>query len=93
MKVLKLGGSNKYIVGYDLSNDYVQISYCQCGSDQVETLSSVMGEDSYRIPTALCKKQGVNQWFYGQDALRNEGEGGILIRNLLKLAADGEIVL
>lgn len=91
--MLKLGGSTKYIIGYDLSDDYAQISYCQWGSDQVETLSSVAGEDSYRIPTALCKKQGVNQWFYGKDALRNEGEGGILIRNLLKLAVDGEIVL
>ncbi len=91
--MLKLGGSNKYIIGYDLSDDYAQISYCQCGSDRVETLSSVVGEDSFRIPTALCKKQGVNQWFYGKDAQRNEGEGGILIGNLLKLAVDGEIVL
>ena len=91
--MLKLGGSTKYIIGYDLCHDYAQISYCQCGTDRVETLSSVVGEDSFRIPTALCKKQGVNQWFYGSDALKNEGEGGILIDNLLKLAVDGEIVL
>lgn len=90
---MKLGGSTKYIIGYDLSNDYSQISYCQSGEDRVETLSSVAGEESLRIPTALCKKQGVNQWFYGNEALRNEGEGGILIKNLLKLAVDGEIVL
>ncbi len=90
---MKLGNGNKYIIGYDLCDDYSQISYTQAGEDWVETLSSVAGEENLRIPTALCKKQGVNQWFYGNEALRNEGEGGILIRNLLQLAVDGEIVL
>ncbi len=90
---MKLGSSNKYIIGYDLSDDYSQISYTQAGEDWVETLSSVAGEENLRIPTVLCKKQGVNQWFYGNEALRNENEDGILIRNLLKLAVDGETVL
>lgn len=90
---MKLGSSVKYIIGYDISDDFSQISYCQVGSDHVETLSSVAGEENYRIPTVLCKKQGVNQWFYGNEALRIEPEEGILLRDLLKLAVDGEIVL
>ena len=47
----------------------------------------------YTIPLALSKRQGVNQWFYGSEAIRYAGEEeGILVENLLKLARDGEPV-
>lgn len=84
--------NEKLIVGYDLGDDYCQISYCVNGKD-VETLSSVAGAENYNIPTVLCKREGVNQWFYGKEALRYAEENqGILVRNLLQLAVDGEAV-
>lgn len=84
--------NEKLIVGYDLGDDYCQISYCVNGND-VETLSSVAGAENYNIPTLLCKREGVNQWFYGKEALRFADENqGILVRNLLQLAVDGEAV-
>lgn len=91
---MRLPGSEKVIVGYDLGNKYAQISCYVTGSEEeIRTLSSVAGSSVYTIPLALSKRQGVNQWFYGSEAIRYAGEeDGILVENLLKLARDGEPV-
>lgn len=90
--MLKLLNNEKLIVGYDLSDQYSQISYCIAG-EEVETLSSVAGAESFNIPAVLCKREGVNQWFYGKEALRYAEENqGILVKDLLHLAMDGEAV-
>lgn len=91
---MRLPGSEKVIVGYDLGNKYAQISCYVTGSEEeIRTLSSVAGSSVYTIPLALSKRQGVNQWFYGSEAIRYAGEKeGILVENLLKLARDGEPV-
>ncbi len=82
--------NEKIIVGYDLGEDYSQISYCVMNGE-VETLSSVAGAANYNIPTVLCKRETVNQWFYGKEAIRYAEENrGILIKNLLQMAVDGE---
>ena len=84
----------KLVVGYDVSDTFSPISYYVQGNDDVETLSLVAGTQNYNIPTVLCKRSGVNQWFYGKEALRYSQENqGILVQNLLKLAVDGEPVL
>lgn len=86
--------SGKVIVGYDLGNEFSQISFCLSDSREVETLSQVAGTEHYNIPTVLCKREGVNQWFYGREALRYGTEQqGIQVENLLALALDGEPVL
>lgn len=91
--VLLKQNSSKLIVGYDLGSSFSQISYCYMDSGEVETLSSVAGGDSYNIPTALCKRKGVNQWFFGREAQKAFDEGqGILVEDLLGLAVDGEPV-
>lgn len=91
---MRLPGSEKVIVGYDLGNKYAQISCYVTGSEEeIRTLSSVAGSSVYTIPLALSKRQGVNQWFYGSEAIRYAGEEeGILVENLLKMARDGEPV-
>ena len=92
--MLKLLNNEKLIVGYDLKDDYSQISYCVADSENVETLSMVAGVEDFNIPTVLCKREGVNQWFCGREAIRYAETGqGILIQNLLGLAVDGEPVL
>lgn len=91
MGILK---NDKLIVGYDLGNRFSQISYAVSADGEVETLSQVAGAQIYNIPTALCKRTGVNQWFYGKEALRNaREEQGILVENLVELALDGEPIL
>lgn len=85
--------SGKFAAGCDLGTEYLQISYCSLEDGRVETLSAVAGEEVYNIPTALCKKNGVNQWTYGRDAVKAAAQGqGILVENLLELALDGETV-
>lgn len=86
--------NDKVIIGYDLANTCSQISYCYIkGQNEVETFSTVAGEENYDIPTVLCKRIGVNQWFAGNEALRfceEEPDGGILVDNLVELALGGE---
>lgn len=90
--MLRLSNDNKLIVGYDLDDEYSQISYRIADGD-VETLSLVAGTEDFNIPTVLCKREGVNQWFYGREALTFAKDNqGILVKNLLKLAVDGEMV-
>lgn len=84
----------KVAVGYDLGEVVSQISFCSVNGGEAETVSSVAGTEQYNIPTVLCKRSGVNQWFYGKEALKYAAEEeGILVENLLTLAERGEDVL
>lgn len=86
--------SDKLIVGYDLGNEYCQISYALSETGEAETLSQVAGGQEYNIPAVLCKRRGVNQWLYGREALRcADTEDGILVKDLLFHAQDGEPVI
>lgn len=83
----------KIIIGYDLGNQYSQISYCTYENSVPETLSVVAGAEVYNIPTVLCKRQGISQWFYGKDAHKHAKAGeGVLVENLVEAARKGEPV-
>lgn len=73
-----------YIIGYDLGKKYAQISYVTFEGDE---------GDIYNIPVCLCKRQGANQWFYGEEAVRYAATGkGVLLEGLCDLAAEGKTV-
>lgn len=59
----------KIAIGYDLGDDYAQISYCFLDGETVETLAVVTGTEQYNIPVVLCRKKGVNQWLFGRKRL------------------------
>ena len=81
------------LVGYDLGEQYSQISYLVYGQEDVETVATVVGTKQYNIPTMLCKRKGVNQWFYGKDAVKNADEEDMVpVEGLLSLARKGEEV-
>ena len=88
---------DKVVIGYDLGNEFSQISYAYLSQDsEVETLSCVAGEEHYNIPTVLCKRQGTGQWFFGREALRfaqEEPQEAIVVEDLVELATVGEQVL
>lgn len=87
---------NKIVIGYDLSDDYAQISVLSLdGEDEEpETISLVAGAEQYQIPVALCKRHEVNQWFYGREALRQAQENnGVLITQLCGRAKAREQVV
>lgn len=83
----------KVVVGYDLGSDFAQISYCILG-EEPKTVSAVTGSEQYNIPAALCKRNGVGQWYYGKEAIKYAKEGeGTLVEKLLELAERGEEVI
>ena len=89
-----LFNNDRLIIGYDLGNEICQISYAFSETGEAETLSQVAGAQSYNIPAVLCKRTGVNQWYYGKDALRYAQEDqGILVDNLFGQALAGEQVI
>ncbi len=82
-----------YVLGYDLGEKVSQISYLASDADMPETLSVLAGSEQYNIPTVLCKRRDVNQWFYGKEAVRHIEDGdGIPVDNLLSAARDGKPV-
>lgn len=86
--------SHKVIVGYDLDDVSSQISYCYSRDEQPQTVSVVAGEENYNIPTVLCKRKNVNQWYYGKEAVKYAAEEGAeLVENLVSKALSGEDVV
>lgn len=82
---------NRLYAGFELGDQISQISFCKSDKPQPETVSLVAGKEQYSIPTALCKRYEVNQWFFGRDAVKHgDGVEGILIRNLVERARNGE---
>ncbi len=82
------------VIGYDLGENYAQISYYLPSAEDAETLAVVAGSEQYNIPMMLCKRKGVSQWFYGKEAVRaaNEQEG-YPVENLLEAAWKGENII
>lgn len=87
------GLSERIVIGYDLSDEYAQISYCHLNDENVTTLSLVEGEEQYNIPACLFKRSEVNHWFFGKEAKAYETvEEGTMINHLLEQAYIGEQV-
>ncbi|MBQ8946676.1 MAG: hypothetical protein IJ058_07690 [Lachnospiraceae bacterium] len=83
--------SKNMVVGFDLGRYSVQISFWRPGMEEPKTAELVTGSELYNIPMVLCKRRGVNQWFYGRDAIKyHENGDGIIVDNLLQKAIDGE---
>ncbi len=84
----------RFVLGYDLGEKVSQISYLALDADMPETLSVLAGAELYNIPTVLCKRKDVNQWFYGKEAVRHIDEGdGIGVYGLLNAARIGKPVM
>lgn len=87
---------NGVVVGFDLGNDYSQISYCRADQSMPDTMSLVMGEEQYNIPTVLCKMQGNDAdstWCAGNEALKGASEkNGTLVENLVLLAKNNVLL-
>jgi len=87
----------KYIVGFDLRDDYCQISWFEQPKNGITrepmTYSLIPGEEDYNIPTALCKLSGRNRWFAGREAAQAASKvGGTYVSGLLSMALAGNPV-
>ncbi len=57
-------------IGIDIGPKSTLLSYYHTSMAEPETISTVLGEENYQIPTFLAKKRGIGQWFFGNDAIR-----------------------
>ncbi len=86
--------SRRFVLGYDLGEKVSQISYLASDADMPETLSVLAGSELYNIPTILCKRKDVNQWFYGKEAVRHIEDGdGTPVEGLILAAKEGKPVM
>lgn len=82
---------SRLYVGFELGDTISQISYMRSDKTEPETVSLVPGQEIYGIPTILCKRFEVNQWFFGSDVAKHTGEG-VEIDRLLSKAYDKETI-
>lgn len=89
-----LGLGERFVIGYDISTKYTQISFAKIdGEDNVTTLSLTEGSEEYNIPACLFKRKEVNQWFFGKEAINySKVEEGQMVENLWEQALVGESV-
>ena len=55
--------SDKMIIGYDLSYQYAQISYCRLSAQTPETFAVPGQAKQYNIPLCLFKRKRVNEQY------------------------------
>ena len=81
----------KLIVGYDLCEDFTQISCFSYKRQEPVTISPAGEEDYSPIPTVLCIKQETKQWLFGEEAVICAAAGeGIRIDSILSKIITGE---
>lgn len=95
--------SRKYVIGFDLGEQFCQVSYALPGKDPVtwgaenETPAEQHkpgAENRLRIPTVLTKKNGANNWYCGEEAeVRARRGEGTLVRHILSAAVAGRGVM
>ncbi|QFJ55714.1 DUF5716 family protein [Pseudobutyrivibrio xylanivorans] len=82
-------------VGIDISSKTTVLSIYNSNMDEPATISTVLGQESYSIPTVLAKRIGMSQWFFGDDAIRHSRlKEAVLVEELFNLALrDGQVVI
>ena len=86
--------SKSYVLGYDLSDSFCQISYLSSDCDMPQTLSVLAGAELYNIPTVLSKEKGAANWYYGKEAATRITENGdIEIKGLVEKARNGAAIV
>lgn len=87
--------SDGMYLGIDLSSRYTVLSIYNTNMAEPSTISTVVGEENYSIPTVLAKRQGMGQWFFGDEALKmGRLKEAIIVEELYNLALrDGQVVI
>lgn len=59
---------NQYYLGIDMDDENAIVSFFQPNMREPETVSTVAGGEIFQIPLVVAKKQGLGQWFIGEEA-------------------------
>lgn len=80
----------EYVIGFDLNDLVSQISFTQINTGFLKSVNSDNNDERLGIPTVLCKRNGVNQWYFGKEAetLAKRGDG-TLVGKLISFAKAG----
>ncbi len=84
---------NKLFIGIDLNNSRAMVSLFYDGMAEPETVSTIPGEEHFRIPTAVyCSEQG--HYYYGDEAVkRRESQEGSYFSDLYREALNEDNVV
>ncbi len=82
------------IIGFDLCDDYSQISCVRKKSSQLEEPESVCmtpDKTKFLIPTAVCVRENTKEWIIGEEAERcRDRQAGVYVDRLLSKFENGE---
>ncbi len=82
-------------LGIDFGLESTILSIYNQNMVEPQTISTVLGAENYAIPTALAKKNGLSQWYFGHDAFLQSSVGqASLVDDLYKNAyEDAKLVV
>ena len=81
-------------IGIDLSSKNTVLSIYKSNMDEPASVSPVLGQENFTIPTVVAKRYGMGQWFFGEDAIRKSKTKEVaLVDDLYNLALRGEDVV
>ena len=80
-------------LGIDISARSTVLSIYKSNMDEPATVSTILGEENYSIPTVLAKRYGMGQWFFGDEAIsKSRTKEAMLVDDLYTLALKNEEV-
>ncbi len=78
-------------IGIDIGPKSTVISVYKLNMNEPSTISTILGQENFSIPTVLAKRFGMGQWFLGDDAYRkSKTKEADLVENLFTLALRNE---
>ena len=88
-----MGNSEGAYLGIDISARSTVLSIYKSNMDEPATVSTILGEENYSIPTVLAKRYGMGQWFFGDEAIsKSRIKEAMLVDDLYTLALKNEEV-
>ena len=89
-----MSNSEGAYLGIDISAKSTVLSIYKSNMDEPATVSTILGEENYSIPTVLSKRYGMGQWFFGEEAVaKSRLKEAVLVDELFNLALRNEQVL
>ena len=88
-----MSNSEGTYIGIDISARSTVLSIYKSNMEEPITISTVLGQENYSIPTVIAKRAGMGQWFFGDEAIhKSRVKEAILLDNLYNLAVKNEQV-
>ncbi len=90
-----MSSSQGAYVGIDINARSTVLSIYKSNMDEPATISTIVGEENYSIPTVIAKRMGMGQWFFGEEAIKmSRLKEAVMVEELYNLALrDGQVVI